>query len=111
MSYYRIDVTMKNGFKYSYTCVARMMPGMKESSQGYWVEKVESTEITKEEHEATWGVYKAEPRKPEKIIPMTDPVPKKKSVVKKSKVKFSSLENFFDGVEEAPKNKILKKRV
>jgi len=112
MSYYRIDVTMKNGFKYSYTCVARMMPGMKESSRGYWVEKVESTEITKEEHETTWGVYKEPAKKPEKVIPMTDP-PKKKSVEKKTaKIpKMASLENFFDGVEEAPKNKILKKRV
>lgn len=102
---------MKNGFKYSYTCVARMMPGMKMASQGYWVEKVESTEITKEEHEATWGVYKEPTKKSEKIIPMTDPVPEKKSKEKKSLPKFSSLENFFESSEVAPENKKLKKRV
>lgn len=109
---------MKNGFKYSYTCVARMMPGMKVSSQGYWVESVESTQITKEEHEATWGVFKSEPRKPEKVIPMMDPPKKKitKSTKEKTKgptkvPKFSSLENFFDGDEGAPENKKLKKRV
>jgi len=129
MSYYRIDVTMKNGFKYSYTCVARMMPGMKEASHGYWVENVESTQITKEEHETTWGVYKEPAKKPEKVIPMMDPpkkipkgtkvVPKKETTKnpkeatkEKTKIpKMASLENFFDGVEEAPKNKILKKRV
>ena len=105
MSYYRIDVTMKNGFKYSYTCVARMMPGMKESSHGYWVDKVESTEITKEDHEATWGVYKEPAKKPEKVIPMSDP-PKKKSLEKKTAKlpKMASLEDFFE-VDEKPKRK------
>ena len=88
---------------------------MKKSSEGVWTESIVSKEITKEEHESSWGVFKAEPRKPErkpeKVIPMTDPVPKKNPVTKKSNLKFSSLENFFDGDEPAPKNKKLKKRV
>ena len=121
MSYYKIDVTMKNGFKYSYTCVARMMPGMKMASQGYWVDSVESTEITKEEHEGTWGVYKEPAKKPEKVILMSDPPKKIPKVTKKvTKVepkektknpKFSSLENFFDSSEGAPENKKRRKRV
>lgn len=104
MSYYKIDVTMKNGFKYSYTCIARMMPGMKAASQGYWVDKVESTQITKEEHEGTWGVYKEPAKKPEKVIPMSDP-PKKNPVKKTVKIpKMASLEDFFEA-DEKPKRK------
>jgi hypothetical protein len=114
MSFHRVDVTLKNGFKYSYTCIGKMLSGMKKSSEGTWTESIVSKEITKEEHEASWGVFKAEPRKPErkpeKVIPMTDP-PKKNPVAKKSNPKFSSLENFFDGDEPAPKNKKPRKRV
>lgn len=50
MKYYQVDVRLTNGFKYSYTCNARMMPGMKRSSENSWTESIKSTEITEEEH-------------------------------------------------------------
>jgi hypothetical protein len=56
MKYYQVTVTLKNGFKYSYTCIGRMLEGMKASSESYWTEKVEVVEITKEEHFKTHNV-------------------------------------------------------
>jgi hypothetical protein len=137
MKCYRINVTMKNGFKYSYTCIARMMPGMKAASEGYWTESVEVTEITEEEHrEANHCVFEDEPKTKRKtvdkktdevlrkaivksgkivdkgkMVPKTVPVPKAVPAPKKNPVKFSSLENFFDGDDPAPENKKRKKRV
>ena len=49
--YYKLQVTMTTGFVYSLVCMQRMLEGMKQSSSGHWTEKVEVTEITKEEYD------------------------------------------------------------
>ena len=97
---------MKNGFVYSYTCIGRMLEGLKKNSQSYWTDKLEVEEITSEEYERlNEVVFDEEPKEAPKKIP------KEQKVVKTKPVRFSSLEDFFDGVEPAPKNKKLKKRV
>jgi hypothetical protein len=109
MKYYKVNVTMKNGFKYSYTCIGRMLEGMKNSSQGYWTEKIEVVEISEEEHRGP-HIF-AEEKKSKTVTKAPEKNPVGKTAVKKVNPKFSSLENFFDGGEEAPENKKLKKRV
>jgi hypothetical protein len=53
MKYYRVTVTLKNGFTYSYTCIGKMLEGMKKSSESYWTEKVVSEEINQEDFKKT----------------------------------------------------------
>lgn len=119
---------MKNGFKYSYTCIARMLPGMTVASEGYWTESVETTEITEEEHYKTNHVDFRETTK-KTVDKKTDEV-LRKAIVKSGKIvdkgklavpksvpapkkipKMSSLEDFFVGEDPAPENKKSKKRV
>ena len=50
MRYYKVDVEMTNGFKYSYTCNARMLSGMKQASTCWWTKSIESQEISEKEH-------------------------------------------------------------
>ena len=112
--YYKVTVTMKNGFTYSYTCIGRLLEGLKKNSQGYWTEKLDVVEITTEEYEKlNEVVFEEEPKAKTKNT--VKEAPKKNSVgakpIKTKPVRFSSLEDFFDGVEPAPKNKKLKKRV
>ena len=52
--YYKVTVTLKNGFVYSYSCMERQLAGMKRSSEGYWTEKLEVVEITEEEHRSPY---------------------------------------------------------
>ena len=47
--YYRVDVEMTNGFKYSYTCIGKMLAGMMKSSNTSWIKSVKETEITEGE--------------------------------------------------------------
>ena len=107
--YYKVTVTMKNGFTYSYTCIGRLLEGLKKNSQGYWTEKLDVVEITAEEYEKlNEVVFEDEPKVKTKNTVKEAP---KKNPKEKKPVRFSSLEDFFDGVEPAPKNKKLKKRV
>ena len=97
---------MKNGFTYSYTCINRMLEGLKKNSQSYWTDKIEVVEITAEEYERlNEVVFDEEPK-----VKTTKEAPKKNPGKTKTP-KFSNLEDFFDGAEPAPKNKKLKKRV
>ena len=106
VKYHKVTVTMKNGFTYSYTCIGRLLEGLKKNSQGYWTEKLDVVEITEEEYEKLNEViFEEEPK-----VKTTKETPKKIPKEKKP-VKFSSLEDFFENEEPAPKNKKLKKRV
>ena len=81
-SYYRLDIVMKTGFKYSTVSNGRMLEGLKKSSSGYWTESVEVVEITEEEYRAYWG---------EEVV-SEEPIKKKR----KSKVpKFANIEDFL----------------
>ena len=133
---------MKNGFTYSYTCINRMLEGLKKNSQSYWTEKIEVADITAEEYEKLNEVVFDEPsidkvlrgalKRSAKVIHEGELVPKKATKTKAGTKKsdkpvevpklepkkatkgipqFSSLEDFFDGAEPAPKNKKSKKRV
>ena len=63
MKYYRVKVKLKTGFEYSYTCIQRMLEGMKKSSEGYWTESVVSEEITEEDFRKTREVsFEKEPK-------------------------------------------------
>jgi hypothetical protein len=104
--YYRVNVEMTTGFKYSYTVLGKLMPGCVKASEGYWTKSVNTTEITKEEHEATWMVpidgdkpVKTRKRAVDKSV--NNSVDKS---VNKSPISFSSIENFFSD-EEQPKRK------
>ena len=109
MKYYRIDVELTTGFKYSYHCIERMKPGMVQASKSIWTKSVTENEITKEEFEETRNVKWEKEKKVEKVIPMTDNKPVKKQQVTKateSKTvkktpKLSSLEDFF-GEDDEP---------
>ena len=111
VKYHKVTVTMKNGFTYSYTCIGRLLEGLKKNSQGYWTEKLDVVEITTEEYEKLNEViFEEEPKvKTTKEAPKKNPVGAKP--IKTKPVRFSSLEDFFDSSEPAPKNKKLKKRV
>ena len=121
MKYYRVKVKLKTGFEYSYTCIQRMLEGMKKSSESDWTESITSEEITEEDFLKTREVafekepkVREEPKKRVKKVPVEKPPEKKieeTKVVKKQKVTMASLENFFEGHEEAPENKKWKKRV
>lgn len=91
MKYYKLTVTLKNGFVYSYTCIGRMLEGMKKSSDGYWTEKIEVVEITAEEH---WNHHTLIEEKPKKVTKTPTKVPK-----------MASLENFFENEEPTPRKK------
>jgi hypothetical protein len=104
--YYRVDVEMTTGFKYSYTILGRLLEGSVKASKGYWTKSVNTTEITKEEHEATWNVpliddKPAKTRKKAVDKSVNNSVDKS---VNKSPISFSSIENFFSD-EEQPKRK------
>jgi len=90
-TYHRVTVKLVNGFQYSYTCIGRMLEGMKKSSQSHWTDSITVTEITEEEHRESW---------------YSEPKP-----IKKTNPQFSSLEDFFDGEKkETPKPKTRKPR-
>jgi hypothetical protein len=122
MKYYRVKVKLKNGFEYSYTCIQRMLEGMKKSSEGYWTESVVSEEITEEEFLKTREVTMEEDKVLRKAIVKSGKVVDKGILVKKpvekipqekktKKLKMASLEDFFESSGEAPENKKSKKRV
>lgn len=60
MKYYRIKVELKNGFTYSYSCIGKMLEGMKKSSESYWTKSIEVVEITEEEHRGPY-IFVEEP--------------------------------------------------
>ena len=124
--YYQVTVTMKNGFVYSYTCIGRMLEGLKKNSQSYWTDKIEVVEISSEEYEKKNEVVfdeeepKVKTKNTTKAVPATKEAPKKipkeqkvvgAKPIKTKPLRFSNLEDFFDSSEPAPKNKKLKKRV
>lgn len=74
---------MTTGFKYSFTCIHRMLEGLKKTSSGPWTEKVEVVEITEDEFRAHWG---------EEVV-SEEPVVEKKR--KKKLPKFSNIEDFL----------------
>ena len=95
--FYKVTVTMKTGFVYSYTCIGRLLEGLKKSSQGDWTEKLEVVEITEEEYEKRNEViFKEEPRLKTTI-----------KTTEKKTPKFSNLEDFFqtEGSSDTPKRR------
>lgn len=113
MKYYKVDVEMTNGFKYSYTCNARMLSGMKQASTCWWTKSIESQEISEKEHiefnHATFELDSEKTTKP-RVKKLESDKPKKptkldsESTTSKGKAltktpKLSSLEDFF-GIEE-----------
>lgn len=109
MKYYKVDVEMTNGFKYSYTCNARMLSGMKQASTCWWTKSIESQEISEKEHiefnHATFELDPVKTTKP-KVNKLENDKPKKPtkldsdSTTSKGKgltktPKLSSLEAFF----------------
>ena len=106
--FYKLQVTMTTGFVYSFVCIGRMLEGLKKSSSGHWTEKVEVTEITKEEYDDFYyreEVVEKKPQKKSKVV--TKKIPKvteqeAKKPKKRQYPQFSSLDNFFgedDGTE------------
>lgn len=80
--YYRLDIVMKTGFKYSTVSIGKMVEGLKKSASGDWTESVEVVEITEEEYRAYWG---------EEVV-SEEPIKKKR----KTKVpKFANIEDFM----------------
>jgi hypothetical protein len=90
--YHRLDITMKTGFKYSVCCNGKMLNGMKESSGGFWTEKIDVSEITLEEYEKFYN-------EPEEIL-------EKKSKKPKKPVVFSTVEDFLEGNTKPKKKKL-----
>ena len=92
---------MKHGFVYSVFCGAKQLKGMKQSSEGYWTDKVEVTEVTSEDYQkAWWDETEVEQKPPEKAPP-------EKKSRKKKFPQFSTVEDFF--VEEPKVSKRKKK--
>lgn len=85
--YYRIDVVMKTGFKYSLSCMGKQLNGMKESSSGHWTESLNVAEITEEEYRKFYYDEKLN----------AEPAPEKKSRKSKKPVVFSTVEDFLEG--------------
>jgi hypothetical protein len=83
--FYKLTVTMKHGFVYSVFCGAKQLEGMKRSSDGYWTDKVEVTEVTPEDYQKAWW---------EETLETTE-APQKKSR-KKKLPQFSTVEDFFE---------------
>lgn len=97
MKYFRVKVKLKTGFEYSYTCIERMLEGMKKSSEGYWTESVVSEEITEEDFRKTREVSFEEDKVLRKaIVKSAKVVDKGKLVEKKGIPQMASLENFFE---------------
>ena len=102
--FYKLDVTMTTGFKYSLVCIGRMLEGMKKSSSGHWTEKVEVTEITKEEYEEFYYREEVVEKKP-KVVTKKIPKVKKadmekleqetKKPKKRQYPQFSNIEDFL----------------
>jgi hypothetical protein len=90
--YYRLDVVMKTGFKYSLACLGKQLEGMKKNSSGEWTESLKVTEITKEEYERFY--YRDEPKK---ILKTLESIPEKKSNKTKDPIAFSTVEDFLEG--------------
>jgi hypothetical protein len=108
--YYKISVTLKNGFFYSFTTSSRSLKGHKQMLQeSHWTDKLEEVEITKEEHENHWNTFVTdEPVVVSKKIPKATKADMKKLEEEAKKPKernypqFSSLENFFGDENEKP---------
>ena len=91
--YYKISVTLKNGFFYSFTTSSRSLKGHKQMLQeSHWTDKLEEVEITKEEHENHWNTF----------VPDEPKVVSKKAKKETIHPQFSSLENFFGDENEKP---------
>jgi len=85
--YYRIDVVMKTGFKYSLACMGKQLKGMKESSNGDWTESLNVSEITEEEYRKFYYDEELD----------AEPAPEKISKKSKKPVTFSTIEDFLEG--------------
>jgi len=96
--YYRLDISLKTGFKYSIACLGIQLAGLKKSSESYWTEKIVTTEITSEDYQKFYQAKFEEEKKEKKQVATEDP-PQKKSRKKKVDIAFSSLEDFFVGTE------------
>ncbi len=91
--YYRIDVVMKTGFKYSICCMGKQLNGMKESSNTFWTESMNVSEITPEEYELFYT---------DKEL-VTESAPEKISKKSKKPVTFSTIEDFLEGNTKSKK--------
>ena len=91
---------MKHGFVYSVFCGAKQLKGMKQSSEGYWTDKVEVTEVTSEDYQKAWWDETEE-------VTEAEQKPTEKKSRKKKIPQFSTVEDFF--VEEPKVSKRKKK--
>lgn len=90
--YNKILVNWSHGFQHSLVCTGNtLMAQLKDLESMFYVREVLHWEITREEYESFYNVPLDDFEGPEE-----KPV-EKKSRNKKSGLKFSSLENFFDG--------------
>ena len=94
--YYRLDVVMKTGFKYSLCCLGKQLKGMKESSNTFWTESLTVSEMTAEEYESFY--YDKELG--------TESATEKKSKKPKKPVTFSTIEDFLEGNTKPKKKKL-----
>lgn len=92
--YYRIDVVMKTGFKYSLACMGKQLNGMKESSSGHWTESLNVAEITPEEYQK---FYYGED--------LSSEYSEKKPKKSKKPIVFSTVEDFLEGNTKPKKKK------
>ena len=103
MRYYKVDVEMTNGFKYSYTCNGRMLSGMKQASTCWWTKSIESQEISEKEHiefnQATFEVDK----KSDEILRKA--IKRSSKVVHPGKLKSDSATNQTVNKSESDKTK------
>lgn len=108
MKYYKVDVEMTNGFKYSYTCNGRMLSGMKQASTCWWTKSIESQEISEKEHiefnHATFELEPVKTTKPKVNKSENDKTkkPTKLDSKKTTSPKMASLEDFFGEEIERP---------
>ena len=106
VKYYRFDVELTNGFKYSYTTLGRFLEADKIASSGYWTKSVVSEEITEVDHTAFWSVgLEDEPKTVRSVVRKQQSVVRKQQRIVEKKEpdimpKFSSLEDFFGDDDE-----------
>lgn len=94
--YYRIDVVMKTGFKYSICCMGKQLNGMKESSNTFWTESMHVSEVTPEEYENFYTDKEM----------ATDAAPEKISKKSRKLITFSNIEDFLEGNTKSKKKKL-----
>ena len=98
--YYRLDVVMKTGFKYSLACLGKQLEGMKKNSSDHWTESLTVTEMTKEEYDVFY--YREEL---EEISKSSESATEKKSKKPKKPITFSTVEEFLEGNTKPKKKK------